>query len=173
MDPALNPAGRMPAPKGDTRTMADLQAENHILRMGLADIAHFVRKEPKSQGIAEEALRQADPSRSLAQRPVAAHRPSGECVTHHHACDCREALFARAVEIADEAMTELLCAHAKRADEQGAMWALCDADGGDVATLAEADPPAVEAVEWLQRRGLCEVVEHPNGASVLLLDFGD
>lgn len=63
MDTALNPAGRMPAPIGDTRTMADLLAENHILRMGLADIAHFVRKEPKSQEIAAAALRDAAPAR--------------------------------------------------------------------------------------------------------------
>lgn len=92
-----------------------------------------------------------------------------ECVTHHHACDCRERLFARALAIADEAMTKLLCAHAKRADEHGVMWALCDADGGDVATLAEADTPLVEAVEWLQERKLCELVESTNGATVLLL----
>ncbi len=92
-----------------------------------------------------------------------------ECVTHHHACDCREAMFARALEIADEAMTELLYAHAKRADEYGVMWALCDADGGDVAALAEADTPVIEAVHWLQERGLCELVESPNGATVLLL----
>ncbi len=62
MDTALNPAGRMPAPRGDTRTMSDLQRENHILRMGLADIAHFVRKEPQSQEIAAAALRDADPA---------------------------------------------------------------------------------------------------------------
>lgn len=92
-----------------------------------------------------------------------------ECVTHHHACDCRERLFARALEIADEAMTELLCAHAKRADEHGVMWALCDTDGNDVATLAEADTPLVEAVEWLQERNLCELVESRHGATVVLL----
>lgn len=92
-----------------------------------------------------------------------------ECVTHHYACDCREALFSRAVEIADKTMTELLCAHAKSADEHGAMWALCDVDGGDVATLAEADTPLIEAIEWLQERKLCELVESPHGATVLLL----
>lgn len=91
-----------------------------------------------------------------------------ECVTHHHACDCREAMFSRAAEIADEAMTELLCAHAKRADEHGVMWALCDADGCDVATLAEADTPLIEAVEWLKERKLCELFEGRHGATVLL-----
>ncbi len=92
-----------------------------------------------------------------------------ECVTHHHACDCRERQFARALEIADEAMTELLIAHAKRADEHGVMWALIDADGEYVATLYEADTPLIEAVEWLQERKLCELVESPHGATVLLL----
>lgn len=81
---------------------------------------------------------------------------------------------ARAMEIADEAMTERLCAHAKRADEHGVMWALCDVDGGDVATLAEADAPVIEAVTWLQERKLCELVESPHGATVLLLsEVGD
>ncbi len=85
------------------------------------------------------------------------------------AYDYRERMFTRALEIADEAMTELLCAHAKRIDEHGVMWALCDADGGDASTLSEADTPLIEAVEWLQERGLCELVEHPHGATVLLL----
>lgn len=93
-----------------------------------------------------------------------------KCVTHHHACDCREAMFARAVEIADEAMTELLMGHAKCVDESRVVWALAGEDGGDVATLAEADPPLIEAVEWLVQRGLCEVVESPNGATVILLN---
>jgi hypothetical protein len=88
--------------------------------------------------------------------------------TSHHTGDCPEALFAQAPEIADEAMTELLREHAKCADEHGVMWGLCDADGDDVATLAEADAPLVEAVKWLQKRKLCELVESPHGATVLL-----
>jgi hypothetical protein len=78
-------------------------------------------------------------------------------------------MFSRALEIADEAMTELLCVHAKRADEHGVMWALCDADGADVATLEEADTPVIEAVKWLQERHLCELFEGQQGATVLLL----
>lgn len=81
-------------------------------------------------------------------------------------------MFARALEIADDAMKGLLTCHARRADEHGVMWALCDADGGDVATLAEADTPLIEAVEWLTERGLCELVESPGGATVLLLSDG-
>lgn len=89
--------------------------------------------------------------------------PSNAC-----AADRGEVLFTRALEIADESMTELLRSHAKRADEHGVSWALVDEDGGDVATLAEADPAVIEAVEWLQERGLCEVVESPQAAMVVL-----
>ncbi len=93
-----------------------------------------------------------------------------KCVTHHNACDCREAMFARAVEIADDYMLATLQGHAVCLDEFRMNWALVDAEGMDVATLAEADPPVVMAVEWLKRRGLCEVNEHPTGATLLLLD---
>jgi hypothetical protein len=79
-------------------------------------------------------------------------------------------MFTRAVAIADEAMTELLKAHARRADEHGVLWALVDVDGVEVNTLAEADHPVIEAVEWLAERGLCEVVEGRNGATVVLLE---
>jgi hypothetical protein len=78
-------------------------------------------------------------------------------------------MFARAVEIADEAMTELLMAHTLRADEHGVTRALVDADCEEVATLAEADSAAIKAVRWLSERGLCEVVESPHGATVILL----
>lgn len=92
-----------------------------------------------------------------------------KCETHHHACDCREAMFARAVEIANESMVELLMAHAKRADEHGITWALVNADGVEVPTLDEADLPVIEAVEWLREHKLCELIESPHGATVLLL----
>ena len=66
-------------------------------------------------------------------------------------------------------MTELLCAHAIRADEHGVLWALCDADGNDVATLDEACTPLIEAVLWLKERKLCELMESEHGATVVLL----
>lgn len=94
----------------------------------------------------------------------------GGCVMRGSARDRREPMFTRAVAIADEAMTELLKAHARRADEHGVMWALVDAGGREVNTLAEADHPVIEAVEWLMERGLCEVVEGRNGATVVLLE---
>ena len=91
-----------------------------------------------------------------------------KCITHHHACDCREALFARALKIADESMTSTLTTNAIRADEHGVMWALVDFEGGEVATLYEAYQGVIDAVEWLIERGLCELVEHPDGATVVL-----
>lgn len=80
----------------------------------------------------------------------------------------RAALSDRAFAIADEAMTAQLCCHAMKADEHGVVWALCDEDGAVVATLAEADTPLIDAVTWLLRRGLCELVESSSGASVVL-----
>lgn len=94
----------------------------------------------------------------------------GECVMRGFIRVRREPMFTRAVAIADEAMTELLKAHARRADEHGVLWALVDAGGREVNTLAEADHPVIEAVEWLTERGLCEVVEGRNGATVVLLE---
>lgn len=93
-----------------------------------------------------------------------------ECTTHHHACDCREAMFARAIEIADQAMIDLLTSHARSADETGAVWALCDADGGYVETLDEADQPIIDAVEWLRERKLCALVETREVGAVILLE---
>ena len=93
-----------------------------------------------------------------------------ECVTHHNACDCRESMFARAIEIADQAMTDLLTSHARPADEVGLMWALCDAAGGYVEALDEADQPIIDAVEWLRERKLCALVETRAGGAVILLE---
>lgn len=92
-----------------------------------------------------------------------------KCVTHHNACDCREAMFARAIEIADECMTAMLITCADRVDESSVIWALIDAGGANVATLEEADDPLIEAVTWLRSRGLCAVVESSHGATVVLL----
>lgn len=93
-----------------------------------------------------------------------------ECLTHHHACACREAMFARAAEIADEAMTQPLECYGRSADEHGVVWALLDSDYGAVATLDEAEPPVIEAVRWLLWRERCELVESPDGATVVLLE---
>jgi len=93
-----------------------------------------------------------------------------ECTTHHHACDCREAMFARAIEIADQAMTELLTSHARPADDVGVTWTLCDAAGGYAETLDEADQPIIDAVTWLLERKLCALVETRKGVAVMLLE---
>lgn len=91
-----------------------------------------------------------------------------KCETHHSACACREAMLARAVEIADKASVELLQSQARRLDDYGIVWALTDTFGADVATLAEADPSLVEAVQWLQQRDLCSLVESVDGTTLIV-----
>ena len=93
-----------------------------------------------------------------------------ECLKHHNACACREAMFAQAVEIADEAMMGLLRCSRLRVHESGVAWALCDANGDAVATLDEAFAPVIDAVRWLLQRNLCHLVESPEGATVVLLE---
>lgn len=93
-----------------------------------------------------------------------------ECLKHHNACACREAMFAQAVEIADEAMADMLRSCSLSADESGVAWTLCNGNGDAVATLDEAYPPAIDAVRWLLQRNLCHLVESPEGATVVLLE---
>ncbi|GIL13656.1 MAG: hypothetical protein BroJett038_23760 [Chloroflexota bacterium] len=70
-------------------------------------------------------------------------------------------------------MMELLQSHAVRCDEFGRLWGLVDANGVEVATLAEADPAVIEAVGWLQERELCEVIKDPHGEAVVLLEVDE
>lgn len=102
-----------------------------------------------------------------------------ECMTHRHACDCRERLFARALEIADEAMTRLLYAHAVNidtgeasADEQlpeMAKFGLVNEAQEEVSHLADADPAIVEAFEWLSQRCLAELLSDRHGEFIRLV----
>ncbi|MGE0370818.1 MAG: hypothetical protein AB7Q01_02900 [Gammaproteobacteria bacterium] len=61
-------------------------------------------------------------------------------------------ICARAFEIADQAMAELLLAHCVHGDAEG-LLGLCDENGGEVRTLVKADPAIREAFEWLSLRG--------------------
>lgn len=94
------------------------------------------------------------------------------CEEYGKACDigsnAENKLAARAFEIADESMLELLQGHAVRVEEHGMVWGLVDEDQREVGSLAEADSAIVEAVEWLRSRGLCDVVENPHGECVVL-----
>lgn len=83
------------------------------------------------------------------------------------ACDDR--LHERALAIADAAMTNLLTTCAIPVDEHRIEWALCTHDGSRAATLGDADEEMIDAVKWLRERELCELVESPRGATVILL----
>lgn len=160
----------------DRTSLAELCAEHDRLRAEEEDLAQMV-------GRLAGALRKVAPKHDLPPLALNYLQRNGLCgsplrlevddeklVTDYDAArDCREALFARGLEIADKAMTELVMTHAIRADEHGVVWALVDADGGDIATLYEADTPLIEAVEWLTQRGICELVENQHGAIVVLV----
>lgn len=78
-----------------------------------------------------------------------------------------------AFRIADEAMMDLLMCHSLP-DEAilsgfGGVLALTDADGDVVRTLAEADPPVQEALDWLLRRKLAELITADDGAECIYL----
>jgi hypothetical protein len=77
-------------------------------------------------------------------------------------------LTARAFEIADESMVELLNCHAVRADSLTPIFGLSDENGVEVATIDEADRGIREAFEWLQLRGLAELIEDEAGACIVL-----
>ncbi|CAB3753952.1 hypothetical protein [Paraburkholderia humisilvae] len=79
-----------------------------------------------------------------------------------------DAQAVRAIEIADQSMVELLRSHAVRFDALTPAFGLSTEDGTEVATLEEADPAIQEAFEWLQSRGLAELLEETTGTCILL-----
>lgn len=106
-----------------------------------------------------------------------------ECITHHHACDCRERMLARAVEIADKAMVFQLEGTAVPGEDGDLVsWPLetidarfhplrfwlCDETQADVSHLADANPYLREAFEWLSQRGLATLREGDKGQFIEL-----
>lgn len=79
-----------------------------------------------------------------------------------------DAQAARAIEIADQSMIELLLCHAVRFDALTPAFGLSAEDGTEVETLEEADPAIQEAFEWLQSRGMAELLEETSGVCILL-----
>jgi hypothetical protein len=79
------------------------------------------------------------------------------------------ALAVRAIEIADQSMVELLCCHSVRSDALVPVFGLSAEDGTEVESIAEADPGIQEAFEWLQLRGLAELVEEPGHGEHIVL----
>jgi len=71
--------------------------------------------------------------------------------------------IARAFEIADEAMFELLESECVPHDEFRTVLGLTDDGQLEVKTLAEAAPAIQEAYEWLHPRGYVELGQDKDG----------
>lgn len=72
-----------------------------------------------------------------------------------------EEIVARAFEIADESMLELIAAHA--VSIKPCLYGLVDENGHEVTTLGVADSAIQEAFEWLALRGIAELVTDERG----------
>lgn len=99
-------------------------------------------------------------------------RTNGDAVMSLFAFDDRM-IVGDAFRIADEAMMDLLMCHSLP-DEAirsgfGGVLALTDEDGDVVRTLAEADPAVQEALDWLLRRKLAELITDADGAECIYL----
>jgi hypothetical protein len=77
-----------------------------------------------------------------------------------------EEIVARAFEIADESMLELIAAHAVAIKPQ--IYGLVDENSHEVASLDDADPAIQEAFEWLALRGIAELVTDQYGEIIKL-----
>lgn len=77
-----------------------------------------------------------------------------------------EEIVARAFEIADESMLELIAGHAVAIRPQ--LYGLVDENSREVATLDLADPAIQEAFEWLSLRGVAELVTDDRGEIISL-----
>lgn len=98
------------------------------------------------------------------------------CLRHHQACACREAMFARAVEIADLAMTGIVQGYGIDLDPEGessCRYGLTGANRTEVTSIEEADPLIIEAFEWLNERGLAELGNDQYGQYIELTNPED
>ncbi|POR54531.1 hypothetical protein B0G62_102139 [Paraburkholderia eburnea] len=77
-------------------------------------------------------------------------------------------LTARAFEIADQSMVELLNCHAVRHDALTPIFGLSDENGIEVEAIDEADQGIRDAFEWLHLRGLADLIEDAAGTCIVL-----
>lgn len=77
-----------------------------------------------------------------------------------------EEIVARAFEIADESMLELIAAHAVAIAPR--LYGLVDENSHEVASLDVADPAIQEAFEWLALRGVAKLVTDMRGEIIEL-----
>lgn len=73
------------------------------------------------------------------------------------------AQIARAFEISDQAMFELIESEGMPLDEHRTVFGLVDESYQEVTSLAQASPALREAVEWLQPRGYIEIANDQDG----------
>lgn len=79
----------------------------------------------------------------------------------------------RAIEIADEAMHELLTSHCVPLDRERDWFGLTDEYGGGVKRLADADPAIREAFDWLSSRDLAKLRRDERGEYIVVGAAGD
>jgi hypothetical protein len=83
-------------------------------------------------------------------------------------------MAARAFEIADESMTELLLSHGIPDDslsEGGSgLIGLLNENQTEVCTLADADQAIQDAYEWLHARGIAEIFTDADGSECIFLN---
>jgi site-specific recombinase XerC len=75
------------------------------------------------------------------------------------------AMCARAFEIADQAMAEQLTCHCVQGEVDGVLG-LCDENGMEVGTLAQANSAIREAFEWLSLRGRATLERDSGGECI-------
>ena len=82
--------------------------------------------------------------------------------------------IARAFDIADEAMFELICSERVTQDTSETpdgytAWGLVDDAGCEVKTLAEAGEALHEAYDWLKPRGIVELCTDDSGEYIAVV----
>ncbi len=78
-------------------------------------------------------------------------------------------MIDRAFAIADDAMITALVSYGSGAIDSP-IYGMCDGNGREVRSVAEASAELREAVEWLVARGLAKLFSDKQGDTVELLD---
>jgi hypothetical protein len=76
---------------------------------------------------------------------------------------------ARGLQIADEAMFNVLSSNCVPGDHHGSVMGLVDVSGSEVNKLGEADRQIVEAFDWLRLRGYVELAADGLGEHIIVI----
>ncbi|MGJ7611307.1 MULTISPECIES: hypothetical protein [unclassified Variovorax] len=77
--------------------------------------------------------------------------------------------FARALDIADESMFNVLSSNCVPGDESRTVLGLVSATGSEVKKLGEADPEILEAFDWLRLRGFVKFATDGLGDHIIVV----